>query len=284
MPVATDHFITTNNIQLHYIRYAGEGPVLVLLHGLTANAHAFDGLVAAGLAPAYDIVCPDLRGRGLSDHPAFRYTLRDHAADILGLLDQLGIQKAILGGHSFGGLLSLYMAASYPDRVERLIIFDAAAQMNSKAAEMLGPTLARLDKKYASWDDYLQEIKTAPFNREEWSDDMLSYYQADVMETPNGGVTPRSTLANIVEVAINVANTPWTSVVERVMQPAILFNGMDVYTMGEPLLPQVRAEETVDLMRDCKYVPVDGNHHTMLYGDGARQIVKNIRSFVPPGA
>lgn len=281
MPTPTNHFIETNKIKLHYIDYAGEGPALVLLHGLTANAHAFDGLADAGLVPAYRLVCPDLRGRGLSDHPAFGYTLQEHAKDILGLLDHLGIKKAILGGHSFGGLLSIYMAANYPERVERLIIMDAAAQMNPKAVEMLGATLARLDKKYASWEAYLQEIKNVPFNKEAWSDAMLSYYKADVMDTENGGVSPRSNLANIIEVAVNVANTPWTVFVEKVEQPAVLFNGLDIYTLGEPLLPETKAKETAELMENCRYIPVDGNHHTMLYGDGAGQIVKGIKAFVP---
>jgi len=281
MPTPTDHFIETNQVKLHYIDFAGDGPTIVLLHGLTANAHAFDGLVAAGLAPAYRLVSPDLRGRGLSDHPAFCYALQEHAEDILGLLDHLGIEKAVLGGHSFGGLLSIYMAANYPERVERLIILDAAAQMNPKAAEMLGPTLARLDKKYASWDAYLEEIKSAPFNADSWDDAMLSYYRADVMDIENGGVTPRSNLANIIEVAVNVANTPWTTYVEEIQQPAVLFNGLDVYTLGEPLLPDIKAQETAEMMKNCKYIAVDGNHHTMLYGDGAKQIVKGIKAFVP---
>jgi len=112
---------------------------------------------------------------------------------------------------------------------------------------------------------------------------MLSYYQADVMDTENGGVTPRSNLANIIEVAVNVASTPWTVFAEQVTQPAVLFNGLDIYTLGEPLLPEIKAQETVEMMKDCRYIAVDGNHHTMLYGDGARQIVKGIRAFVRAG-
>ena len=49
--------------------------------------------------------------------------------------------------------------------------------------------------------------------------------------------------------------------------------------MGEPLLPDFKAQETVALMQDCKYIKVDGNHQTMLYGTGAQQTVYAIASF-----
>ncbi|RYZ26362.1 MAG: alpha/beta fold hydrolase, partial [Sphingobacteriales bacterium] len=127
----TDHTIRTNNIDLHYIEHnPGSKHTLVLIHGLTANAHAFDGLIAHGLTKHFRLISPDLRGRGLSSKPAFRYTLEDHAQDILGLLDHLEIERALLGGHSYGGLLSVYLAANYPQRVEKLVILDAAAEMN----------------------------------------------------------------------------------------------------------------------------------------------------------
>lgn len=279
MPSFQDHFIDTNKIRLHYIDYASDGPLLLLLHGLTANAHAFDGLVDAGLVPDFRLVAPDLRGRGLTDHPAFRYSLQEHAEDVLGLMNHLGVQKVVLGGHSFGGLLSFYLAANYPDRVEKLIVLDAAAEMNPHVAEMLGPVLARLDKKYASFDAYLEEIKKAPQNTF-WDEAMRSYYQADVMETENGGVTPRPNLTNILEVSYHVGSLSWPTIVSKVQQPVLLANGLDNYTMDMPLLPDDKARETVELLPDARYLGVDGNHHTMLYADGARQIVKAIRKFL----
>ena len=77
------HFVQTNNIQLHYLSHPGEGPTLVLLPGLTANAHAFDGLIQAGLSPRYRVLALDLRGRGLTDKPTTGYSMADHAADSL---------------------------------------------------------------------------------------------------------------------------------------------------------------------------------------------------------
>lgn len=276
----TDHFIRSNNIELHYIEHHPEGkPTLILLHGLTANAHAFDGLLSHGLAKQFRFVAPDLRGRGLSSKPAFNYGLEDHAKDILGLLDHLKIEQALLGGHSYGGLLSAYLAANYPDRVSKLVLLDAAAEMNPNTPAMLGPTLSRLDKTFPSYAVFLEEMKAAPQNTF-WDKDMENYYKADAHVREDGTVNPYPNLSNIVEVATGVAQQPWKQIFEEIQQPAVLINGVDNYTMGEPLLPDFKAKETVEMMHHCKYVAVDGNHQTMLYGDNAGQVVKAIEAFI----
>lgn len=276
----TDHFITTNHINLHYIEYPATGkPVLVLLHGLTANAHAFDGLIAKGLNDHYHIVAPDLRGRGLSDKPAFCYTLEDHARDILGLLDHLDIEKAWLAGHSYGAYLSIYLASHYPARVEKIVLLDAAAEMNPNAAAMLMPSLSRLDKNFPSYETYITEMKAAPQNTF-WDESMESYYAADGHVREDGTVNPYPNYTNIIEVSMAVGSEPWKEDFAMVKQPAVLINALDEYTLGEPLLPDFKAKETVEMMHDCYYVAVDGNHQTMLYGANATQVVKAIVKFL----
>ncbi len=65
-------------------------------------------------------------------------------------------------------------------------------------------------------------------------------------------------------------------------QPAIIIKGPGFYTMGAALLPKENAVETAGMMKNCKYVKVPGNHQTMLYGDGAKAIVKAIKEFLKP--
>ena len=94
---------------MRYLEWPGGDPPIVLLHGLSANANAF-AAVGAALSPRSAVIAPDLRGRGRTDKPATGYTMADHAADIVGLLDTLGIERAVLGGHSFGGFLAIHHA------------------------------------------------------------------------------------------------------------------------------------------------------------------------------
>lgn len=273
-------YINTNHIRLHYLDNEVDGPLLVLLHGLTANAHAFDGLMAAGLGKEYRILSIDLRGRGLSDQPESGYTMKEHAADIIGLLDGLPIESAIIAGHSFGAFLGLYLAVYFPDRVQKLILMDAAARMHPDTKEMLGPALSRLEQTFASFDAYLNKVKQAPYLTN-WDENMRSYYWADIKNNPDGTVTIRSKLANMMEAVMKGSlGEPWAELIKLLQKPAMLINAPGVYTMGAALLPKELALETVNMMKDCRYVEVTGNHQTMLYGEGAVQIVTAVKTFI----
>src|SRR5689334_19247425 len=129
----TTKFIDVNGIQLAYDE-AGQGEkTLILLHGITANRHSFDGLMRAGIAKNYHVLRVDLRGRGESSMPQHGYHMRDHAADILEMIDKLGLKNVHLVGHSFGGLLSVYMASHSPERLEKIVIIDAAREATTQA-------------------------------------------------------------------------------------------------------------------------------------------------------
>ena len=81
MDTLLDRHVTANGISIHLRDHPGAEPPIVLLPGITANLHNFDGLIDAGLAPRFRVVGLDLRGRGLSDKPAHGYSIAEHAAD-----------------------------------------------------------------------------------------------------------------------------------------------------------------------------------------------------------
>ncbi len=276
----TKHYINANSIRLHYLEFEGEQPAIIFMHGLTANAHAFDGLAAAGLSPAFNVFSVDLRGRGESEAPGSGYTMKEHAADIIGLMDTLKIDKVILAGHSFGGFLALYLAKFYPARVDRLILMDAAAKMHPNTKEMLGPALGRLEQNFDSFAAYIQKVKAAPY-LQFWDENMNSYYLADVKKNADGTVSCIPQLSHMMEAVMKGSlGEPWTDYLKEVEHPAILINAPGIYTMGGALLPEENAMETVELMKNCIYAKVQGNHQTMLYGEGAREIVSIIKHFL----
>lgn len=276
-----EKFIQTNGIQLHYLDFEANNntKTLILMHGLTANAHAFDGLIAAGLSPKYRVISIDLRGRGKSDKPETGYGMAEHAQDILGILDQLGIEKAIIGGHSFGALITFYLAAHFPERVDKMILLDAAAQMHPNTREMLGSAMSRIGQTFPSFEAYLEMVKQAPYLNY-WEDTMLSYYQADVLENEDKTVTQRSNPLHIVEAVTKVLGEPWLDYMQNVAQPALLCNATGIYSLGAALLPKENALATVNLMKNCTYQEVWGNHQTMLYGQGAKEITEAIIRFL----
>jgi len=111
---------------------------------------------------------------------------------------------------------------------------------------------------------------------------MESYYRADVVEkTDDGSCTTNSSPEHITE-ALQGAIKGRIDRLEyagRITQPAILIHAVANYGEEAPILPEALARETVDTMKACKYVAVPGNHITMLYGEGAKEIARVIDSF-----
>ena len=277
-----DKSAQVNNIRLHYLDQLGGDPPLVLIPGLTANAHSFDGLVRAGLSSRYRVVALDMRGRGLSDHPPTGYSLEDHAQDVLGLLDSLGFEQVILGGHSFGGLVAVYLAAKYPERVTKLIVIDVAGTVHPKLRELIKPSLDRLGQVVPSWQDYITQMKQAPHWAGYWDDDVENYYRADVEINEDGTVKARSRPEAIMEAIDYAVGEPWADHLAAIKQPVLLLNAPGPYGPPgtPPLLPREHAQATVAALADARYVEIPGNHITMLFGDNAPCIVGAITAFV----
>jgi len=127
-------FISINGNSFHYLRevpaYAGMGPALLFLNSLGTDLRIWDKLVPH-FAGRYQIIRYDKRGHGLSDAPPGPYQLSDHTADLTGLLDQMGLGKAVLVGNSVGGMIALDFASRHPERVEALILCDTAAKIGT---------------------------------------------------------------------------------------------------------------------------------------------------------
>lgn len=109
---------------LHYQRL-GDGPEVVLLHGLSGDLAFWHPVLLAGLASRYRLTLVDLRGHGRSGRPRSGYTTGDLARDVARLLDHLSIDAAHLIGHSFGGAVALHCAFLHPERARSLVLADA---------------------------------------------------------------------------------------------------------------------------------------------------------------
>ncbi|GAB4576038.1 MAG: alpha/beta hydrolase [Anaerolineae bacterium] len=109
-----------NGITLYY-EVSGEGDPLVLISGLGYDLWQWHRMVPL-LAEDFQVVTFDNRGVGRSDKPAGPYTADLLAADTLGLMDALGLERAAVMGHSMGGFVAQAMALSHPERITRLIL------------------------------------------------------------------------------------------------------------------------------------------------------------------
>ena len=119
----TEHWANVRELRMRYLDWQGDGPPILALHGLASSAHWYD-IVAPLLRDRYRIVAPDQRGHGQTTQSSDGYGWHSVASDAVGLLDLLGIEKAIVFGHSWGGNVAVATAAHYPERVAALVMID----------------------------------------------------------------------------------------------------------------------------------------------------------------
>jgi pimeloyl-ACP methyl ester carboxylesterase len=115
--------ITVNGLAVH-CQQMGDGGHVVMIHGLFASLAFWYMSVMPALAVRFRVTAYDLRGHGYSDVPDSGYSSADMATDLVGLLDELGIERTHLVAHSFGGSVALQCALLWPDRVLSLTLAD----------------------------------------------------------------------------------------------------------------------------------------------------------------
>jgi pimeloyl-ACP methyl ester carboxylesterase len=115
--------ISTNGARI-FVRVGGHGPAVVLLHGYGETGDMWAPL-AAKLAHDHTVIVPDLRGMGLSSHPAGGYDKKTQGGDVAGVLDALKIDKVELVTHDIGNMVGYAFAAEQPARVTKFALLDA---------------------------------------------------------------------------------------------------------------------------------------------------------------
>lgn len=112
----------------------GKGPPhFLLLHGLVDRLEIWDALAPA-LSERGQVIRVDQRGHGASDAPPGPYRREDLAADVAALLDAHGVERAVLVGHSMGGIVAMTAALAHPQRVAGLVLIGTASRCNEKVA------------------------------------------------------------------------------------------------------------------------------------------------------
>jgi pimeloyl-ACP methyl ester carboxylesterase len=136
--------VRANGIDFHISRFRsgpeGERPIIVCIHGLLmVDKASMSMTVGMALATQFDVILYDLRGHGRSQFVPSGYRVEDHVADLLALLDELGITKPVhLLGGSFGGAIAVTAALHHPERVASLSMIDSSFPLPD-----WGPNLAR---------------------------------------------------------------------------------------------------------------------------------------------
>lgn len=260
----------------------GDGPQPVLaLHGITSNHRAFGG-VARHLRHPDGVVALDLRGRGRSAKlPAGNYGLAAHAADVIRTLDHLGIERAVIVGHSMGGFVATYVAATWPERVRALALLDGGWPRGRLPTVSLDPAMwaglrkaiNRLDRRFTTVDEYLEYWKPG-VPASELPTEVLDAYTYDLESTPGGFRVSVSRSAADEDARSAYWHSPTAWRLRRVQCPVLLVRAGAGFAPGTLPLFSAQNRDAVtavlDVRRDLLLPAAD--HYSMLVGEHAASI------------
>jgi lipase len=277
---------------------AGDGPdPVVCLHGITAQHRAFNA-AARYLAPTRGLVGVDLRGRGDSDKPDSGYGLEAHAADVVRVLDYLGLENAVLVGHSMGGFVALKAALACPERVRALVLLDGGwprverspeemteeeKQEAAALEEGLARAFRRLDMTFESPEAYLDFwFPDQGLTMDDLPPDLADYYLYDLGEV-DGGYQPKASRAAAEEDSPAVSeSSPTAEEMSSVGCPVALVRASQGFFPGtDPLISDEARDVMAESLDIREEVVVQGaNHYTMLWPEYTQIWVPRV--FDPP--
>ena len=142
-------FLKRDSVKIYYETHGEAGPFIILTHGFSATSQMWCGQIDA-LSKDHRLILWDMRGHGRSDYPddPSEYNEKATVEDIAALLDAVGAKKAIVGGLSLGGYMSLAFYSAYPDRVTALLIIDTGPGFkNDEAREAWNKNALRTASK-----------------------------------------------------------------------------------------------------------------------------------------
>ena len=233
------------------------------------------------LSPGHRLIAYDLRGRGESDKPEKGYSLAHHCDDLDGLLDHLGLRKAVVIGHSLGAHIALRFAATRPARVSRLVLVDGGIDVRAEVLDSLRPAINRLGVEFPSLDMFLGFVRMLPMFEGRWNDYLERYFRYDVEVLPAGTVRSKAARHAIEEEITNLERERLWVYHHQVKAPTLIFRAPDgLLTPTDCLMTEEEGRAMTHAIPRAKLVVVPGtNHYTVLLGQNPK-VKTALRAFL----
>jgi len=272
--------IRVDGVSLAVHEWPGRGPAVVAVHGLTAN-HTCWASLADALTPECRLIAYDLRGRGGSDKPDSGYSLEIHGRDLGGLLDRVGLNQAVVVGHSLGAHIAVRFAARHPRRVAKLVLFDGGHDLRPEIFDSIAPAVARLGVEFPSVEAFLERVRALPMFLGRWNEYLERYFRYDVETLPGGAVRSKVSKPAIEEEVRNLQRERLWLYLHQVRCPTLILRAPDgLLTATDCLMTDEEARAMVRAIPRAKLVTVPRtNHYTVLLAKNA-VVTRALRVFL----
>ena len=220
--VPQDSWAEVGDLTMRYQDWGGDGPPVMALHGLASSAHWYD-LVTPYLRDQFRVVAPDQRGHGKTTQASSGYDWGTLAGDITRLMDHLGIAKASVFGHSWGGHVASNLAVRHPDRVRGVVLIDGGFQDGRMRAG-------------ATWESFRDRVRPRDVsgNKEQfldrlrvqladcWSNQLEGIVLSMVYEDDEGQIQDILRPENHAQVTRQMWDEPASKVLPQVRRPTLI--------------------------------------------------------------
>lgn len=238
-----DIFVEANGLRHHLIARGMPGaPVVMMLHGLTQQAHVFDA-IGTKLSGSHHVYCLDVRGRGESAWgPPDGYHMDNYAADLEAVRAALGLERMALVGTSMGGLISMQYAAAHAERVSRLVVNDIGPEIDpaglSRILTMLTTAREAFTDLKAVAKYYREENAQVLAKRSD--DEVLEYARWHVRKSDTGvymwKMDPAVRKPNTTQPAVS----PWDAL-KAITAPVLVLRGANSDVLSRETVAKMMA-------------------------------------------
>jgi pimeloyl-ACP methyl ester carboxylesterase len=262
-----DRNVTVQGLRFHVLDWGGEGRTpLLLLHGFTGHAHAWDTLAIA-LQPHFHVYALDQRGHGDSD-PAEVYGPIAAFDDLSGVIDQLGLSPLVVVGLSMGGRNAMYFTSKRPESVRKLVIVDIGPEISARASQApAGPP------EPPFWDSIEQAaqhlLRGNPYPG-------IHYYRwvagQSLRQRPDGRIV--WAWHPSVKTRRSTVDVDWWAVLRAIPVPTLVLRGEE-----SPILDRDVAERMAKELPQGRFVEIPRAVHT-LHEDNPDAVLAALKPFL----
>lgn len=221
--MADDRVVTRDGVRLAVREWGGQGPAVLLLHGLASTSHIWD-LVAPRLARRHRVAAFDQRGHGLSGKPSSGYGYERVSEDALAVIRRLGLDRPVVVGHSWGASVALQVAVRFPRRVAGAVLLDGG--FSTMRERMDWPTAKRLlappDIDGMPQERFLQWPRRALAGRLEVTPEIEDVFRSLVRVDGQGRIRRRLSVPNHLRVLHAMWAEDTVGALRRVRVPTLV--------------------------------------------------------------
>ena len=272
-------------------RWASQGPRILLVHGISSSHMAWSPIARILNTMGYDVIAPDLRGRGASNSIQGEYGLKTHGEDLCRVIEFFSNNPVIVAGHSMGAYVGVEFATRFPSYLDRLILVDGGVALPRPAdvkpeiylRKTLGPAIDRLSLEFDDVAAYFDFWRAHPAFEDlsNWNQSVEQFFEYDLEPTGNGHFKSRVIKDAIFRDGEDLMASGMVTMIDNVLTPMLLLTAeRGLLNQPNPMLPVSAVKGKVRAIKNLQWQEIpDTNHYSITLSTGILPVSKAISDF-----